>query len=175
MQPPVPDWTPFVLVPDGGRAPSPRGASTPGGLGDRLRAAAFAELQAREAFAWAAERYEDAPARLRATWRSLSEAEDRHLGWLLGRMEELDIDPAGRPVSDALWRSLMSCSDAETFCRWIAEAEERGRQAGERVARSLAGRDPATAAIFSKISAEEVAHVAVAQRFFGPPRAVEPG
>lgn len=56
--------------------------------------------------------------------------EDRHLGWLLGRMRELGVDPAGRPVSDRLWRSL-------------------------------AARDPATAAIFGRIAEEETAHIAL--------------
>lgn len=165
----VPDWTPFVVAPDGGRGASPRGLTTREGLGDRLRAAAFAELQAREAFGWAAERFVDAPPRLRATWRSLAESEDQHLGWLIGRMADLGVDPAAREVSDALWRSLTSCPDARTFSYWMAEAEERGRQAGQRVGDKLQDRDPESAAIFTKIAREEIAHIAVAARFFDPP------
>ena len=172
MTPPHRDWSPFFVLPDGKRAPTPRSASTPVGIGDRLRAAAFAEIQAREAFSWAGSRYPDAPPRLRAVWADLAAAEDRHLGWLLRRMEELDVDPAGRPVSAALWRSLTSCDDAETFCRWMADAEERGRQAGETIGAALADVDPTTARLFATIAREEVAHIAVASRFFGPdPRA----
>lgn len=163
----TPDWSPFVTVPPGQRAAAPRALGSGHGVGDRLRAAAFAELQAREAFDWAADRFVDAPDKLIGTWRNLARAEQRHLGWLLQRMDELGVDPAGRPVSDGLWHSLMTCADAEHFCRWIADAEERGRAAGERIGRKLSGVDPITAAIFTKIADEEVAHIAVARRFFG--------
>jgi uncharacterized ferritin-like protein (DUF455 family) len=163
----TPSWSPFDVLPPGARTATPRGLSTVEGVGDRLRAAAFAELQAREAFLWGAERLPDAPDRLRATWRSLADAEDRHLGWLLARMAELGVDPAGRPVSDALWRSLTGCVDARSFAVWMADAEERGRRAGERFGRVLAEHDAASAAIFAKIAEEEVAHIAVAARFFG--------
>jgi uncharacterized ferritin-like protein (DUF455 family) len=174
VPPQTPDWTPFDVLPRGRRTAKPRGIGSQDGVGDRLRAAAFAELQAREAFAWAADAFEDAPPRLRATWRTLADAEDRHLGWLVDRMAALGIDPAGRAVSDGLWHSLAGCTDAEVFCRYMADAEERGRRAGERIGRQLAGVDGITAAIFAKIAEEEVAHIAVAQRFFGPASPTDP-
>lgn len=164
----TPDWAPFAVLPPGERTSAPRGVTSPEGIGDRLRAAAFAELQAREAFDWAIVRFPDAPPRLKAAWKSLSEAEQRHLGWLLTRMEELGVEVTGRPVSDGLWRSLMGCESAEQFCRWIADAEERGRRAGVRISARLAEVDPTTAEIFHTIAEEEVAHIAIAQRFFGP-------
>ncbi len=167
MPAPTPDWSPFVMLPAGQRTAPPRKLSRPGGVGDRLRAAAFAELQAREAFAWAAEHFVDAPENLRGTWRNLSIAEQRHLGWLLDRMEELGVDVAERPVSDALWHALTSCEDAEQFSRWMADAEERGRAAGLKIGRKLSGVDAVTARIFETIAEEEVAHVAVARRYFG--------
>lgn len=128
-----------------------------------MRAAAFAELQAREAFRWACLRFCDAPPTLLKGWEALVVAEHRHLGWLIRRMEELGVDPAGRPVSDRLWRSLTACGDARAFALFIAEAEERGRQAGERFRKALAGDDPATAAIFGRIAEEELGHVALAR------------
>ena len=93
------NWEPFVVCPSGVRAPDSRGINTPEGLGDRLRTAAFAEFQAREAFRWAVSRFPSAPGRLRETWELLAGEEDRHFGWLVGRMAELRVDPAARPVS----------------------------------------------------------------------------
>ncbi len=155
------NWEPFVVSPEGSRAPQPRGLNTPEGLGDRLRTAAFAELQAREAFGWAAARFEEAPAALRGAWLRLAAEEDKHLGWLLARMAELGVDPSGRPVSDRLWVSLVRCASAGEFAAFMATAEERGRVAEESFHRSLAGRDPVTSDIFRRIAEEEVAHIAL--------------
>ncbi|MDE2293081.1 MAG: hypothetical protein KGL53_13450, partial [Elusimicrobia bacterium] len=89
-----PDWSPFAVCPPGALPPPVRPVGTPEGVADRLRSAAFAELQAREAFRWAAESFSDAPEELRAQWRALALAEDRHLGWLLGRLAARGVDPA---------------------------------------------------------------------------------
>ena len=51
---PTPEWTGFQVLPRGELAPGPRAITSREGIADRLRAAAFAEIQAREAFAWAA-------------------------------------------------------------------------------------------------------------------------
>lgn len=160
------DWTPFKITADGRRAEPPRALCSREGVGDRLRTAAMAELQAREAFLWAAARFEDAPEGLRPAWRSLAAEEDRHLGWLLGRMAELGVDPAGREVSDRLWRSLTACRSARDFAELIASAEERGRVAGEGFGSELAAFDPATASIFARIAEEEIAHIALARGYF---------
>jgi uncharacterized ferritin-like protein (DUF455 family) len=158
------NWSPFEVCEPDDYAPSPRGIRTPEGLGDRLRTAAFAELQAREAFRWAAETLPDAAPDLRAAWRRFSADEDRHLQLLLGRMAELGVKPGERPVSDRLWRSLRACQTTKTFLSYMRTAEERGRAAEESFQRSLLNVDPVTAAIFGRIAADEVEHVAFAAR-----------
>src|SRR5436309_133432 len=52
--PMIPDWNPFDIAPPGSPQQAPRSINNLDGVGDRLRAAAFAEIQAREAFYWAA-------------------------------------------------------------------------------------------------------------------------
>lgn len=160
------NWEPFRLTPSGAHPDAPRSISTPEGVGDRLRAAAFAELQAREAFLWASSRFLDTPAGLHEAWKALALAEQRHLDWLLGRMTDLGIDLRERKVSDYLWISLTSCQSAEEFAVFMANAEERGRIAGERFFQSLKDRDSITAEIFRKIAEEEIEHIALAKRFF---------
>jgi len=135
-------------------------------VGDRLRTAAFAEIQARDAFLWAADRFDDAPEAARRAWRRLAKAEDKHLGWLLRRMDELGEDPAARPVSDQLWRSLLACTTAAGFARHMAGAEDWGREAGERLGERLSAADPISGALFARIAEEEVGHIEQADRFF---------
>ena len=162
----APNWGDFRLAPSGEHGAAPRSIHSREGIGDRLRAAAFAEIQAREAFLWAADTFEDAPSRLRTAWRGLAAAEDRHLGWLLARMKELGIEITEKPVSDSLWHSLMSCKTAQTFAVYIANAEERGRLAGVRFCQAMAQVDPETSRIFGRIAEEEVEHIALAFRYF---------
>jgi uncharacterized ferritin-like protein (DUF455 family) len=161
-----PDWSPFVVVEPDQRPEPPRAIQTPGGVEDRLRTAAFAELQAREAFRWGAARYSDAPPGLADAWRGLAVAEQRHLDWLLARLAALGHSPSAKPVSDRLWRSLTSCDTARSFAVFMAEAEERGRQAGVRFCEQLARVDPESAQVFGKIANEEVAHIALAKKYF---------
>ncbi|MBI4348442.1 MAG: DUF455 family protein [Elusimicrobia bacterium] len=167
-------WRPFRLCPPDERPPAPRAIDTREGVGDRLRTAAFAELQAREAFAWAAGRYGDAPEGLRRAWEGLAASEHRHLLMILERMRVLGIATDARPVSDALWRSLTACPDAASFARWMRRAEERGKTAEERFAERLTGSDPETASMFAEIAREEAAHIAVADRYF-PERGLSGG
>lgn len=161
-----PDWAQFELAAPGAHADAPRSIHSRDGVGDRLRAAAFAEVQARDAFQWAAERFDEAEPRLREAWRRLADSEQKHLDWLLGRMRELDVPISGRKVSDHLWHSLMSCTEAKQFAVSMADAEERGRKAGERFYQTLVATDPVTAEIFRKIAEEEVGHIALAKKFF---------
>jgi uncharacterized ferritin-like protein (DUF455 family) len=154
------------LVAPGKHGEAPRAVTSREGIGDRLRAAAFAELQAREAFRWGAARFEEAPEALRKAWEGLGWAEDRHLGWLLKRMEELEIPIDERGVSDQLWHSLVSCSNARDFAQYMASAEERGRRAGERFRDAMAQVDPVSAKIFGAIAEEEVEHIRLAERFY---------
>ena len=163
------DWQPFEIAPPGSSPQSSRSIDSSEGVGDRLRAAAFAEIQARDAFRWAAGKFEDAPPALREAWLSLAVEEEKHMNWLLTRMTELGLDVKARKVSDHLWHSLVSCKTAREFAIYMANAEERGRQAGERFCQSLITKDPVTAQIFGKIAQEEVAHIQLASRFFSTP------
>lgn len=160
------DWTPFKLAAPGEHADAPRALTTKDGIGDRLRAAAFAEVQARDGFLWAADHFEDASEDLRRAWRNLAKAEQRHLDWLLNRMSELGFEISERRVSDRLWASFMDCKSACEFARFMANAEERGRRAGERFHDALKEIDPISAQIFGKIAEEEIAHIALAEQFF---------
>lgn len=165
----TPDWGEFQVVPRGKHAEAPRSIQTPQGVADRLRAAAFAELQAREAFDWAASYFEDAPPSARTAWRGLALAEDRHLKWLLNRLSELGFGISERGVSDQLWVSLRSCATAKEFAFYMASAEERGRRAGERFHEAMLEKDPKSAEIFRKIAEEEVEHIALATKYFDYP------
>lgn len=160
------NWDPFVVVPLGTRPEPPRSIASSEGIGDRLRTAAFAELQARTAFEWGIETFPGAPEGLKRGWQELVVAEDRHLNWLLKRMSELGVEVSGRKVSDQLWHSLRSCKTAEQFALFMASAEERGQRAGEQFFEALRDRDPVSAEIFRKIAKEEAAHVALARAFF---------
>jgi uncharacterized ferritin-like protein (DUF455 family) len=160
------NWEPFHVAPTGSKPEAPRPLDTFEGIGDRLRVAAFAELQAREAFLWAAENFGDAPDSLKRAWTALAQAEQRHLDWLLNRMSELKIEIQERRVSDQLWHSLISCKTTREFALYMASAEERGRVAGVRFHQALSATDPITAEIFGKIAEEEVAHIALAEKYF---------
>lgn len=161
------DWSPFVLSAPGKRAPAPRAIQSPEGVGDRLRAAAFAEIQARDAFLWAADTFADAAEDLRTSWRDLAQQEDKHLTWLLTRLAELGFAVSDRPVTDMLWKSFLKCTTARDFAIFMATAEERGRRAGERFFAELKTVDPTSAEIFRKIAEEEVEHIRLAERHFG--------
>lgn len=163
---PTPDWAPFKLAPKGEHAPPPRSLQSREGVEDRLRSAAFAELQAREAFNWGADHFTDAPDGLRRAWKGLALAEERHLGWLIRRMNELGVKIDERAVSDQLWQSLISCQNARDFAFYMASAEERGRRAGVRFHEAMAKHDPLTSEIFGKIAEEEVEHIRLATRYF---------
>jgi uncharacterized ferritin-like protein (DUF455 family) len=159
------NWAPFAVCEPDAFAAAPRGINTAEGLGDRLRVAAFAELQAREAFRWAADTLLDASIPQRAAWRRIADDEHRHLEMLLGRMAELGVKPDARLVSDRLWRSLRACKTMKEFVAFMKTAEERGRAAEESFRRQFADRDPITAAIFGKIADDEAEHIALAASF----------
>lgn len=160
------DFRPFILCPPGERPPKPRPMHIREGLGDRMRTAAFAELQAIAAFQWAAEKFKDVPEALRDDWKAQIKDESRHFNLIRRRMEELGLTLTDRPVSTALWESLQECTTGREFCIRIAAAEERGRQAGVRLVGFLEKSDPETAAVFRQIADDEVAHVALAATYF---------
>lgn len=155
-----PDWAPFRVAPPRAYADAPRSIHSPEGRGDRMRAAAFAELQAMFAFAWAAENFaHEISVELYTLWKDLAREEEKHLKWILTRMHELGVTYEERLVTDVLWTTLMDCKTAQAFGVTIAEAEERGRKAGVRFHESLLTSDPVTAEIFGRIAAEEVEHI----------------
>jgi rubrerythrin len=157
------DWAPFRVCAIGEKPPYPRALSTPEGLGDRLRFVAFAEKQATHAFAIAADSYEDVSEGAKKIWRTLAEEENKHLQWLLWRIEELNLDVTERPQSLALWESFDRCENAAEFARFMANAEERGRIAGEKFYETLLKIDAITAKIFQQIALEEQEHIRLAK------------
>jgi uncharacterized ferritin-like protein (DUF455 family) len=168
------NWSPFVVTENGKHAPGPRAINTQEGVCDRLRAAAFAEVQARDAFFWAAETFpHEAPSELCEAWKALAREEQKHLDWLLARLHALGETIASRPVSDHLWLSLVTCKSAREFALFMAGAEDRGRQAGERFHRDMLANDPTSAAIFGQIALEERSHIELAERFYGSFRAAK--
>jgi hypothetical protein len=96
----------------------------------------------------------------------LALAEDRQYGWLMKRMDELGVQPKERKVSTMLWESFMKCQSAKEFALYMANAEERGRIAGERFRLGMKSVDPVTAEIFGKIAEEEVEHIRLAHRYY---------
>ena len=161
------DWTPFKLCAPGQRPPRPRDLGLPEGLGDRLRTAAFAEMQAVHAFTWAVSRFDDVPEGLLDDWRRQIPQEEQHLALILQRMTELGLEPGARPVAPLIWESVRECATGKQFCLYIASAEERGRQAGMRLCQALQDTDPETVAIFQSIVDDERAHVALAATYYG--------
>lgn len=159
------NWDPFLLCKPNEQAPAPRSIRTLEGMGDRLRAAAFAEMQAARAFTWAAETFSDVPEGLRSGWLTLVTEEEKHFQWLMNRMAELEIQIQERPVSLRLWKTCLSCTSGREFALLIADAENKGRLAGERFFHSIRPIDPITAEIFKKIAEEEISHIELAQRF----------
>jgi uncharacterized ferritin-like protein (DUF455 family) len=133
-----------------------------------LRFVAFAEKQAMEAFRLAAVSFTDATPVQQAAWLRLADEEAKHLSWLLRRMEELGVDAGERPQSLALWNSFDRCEGAEQFAGFMANAEERGRIAGEQFFETLKSTDPVTAEIFRKIAEEEVEHIRIAESALRP-------
>ena len=155
------DWRPFVVCKIGEKPPYPRSLSTKEGLADRLRFVAFAEKQATHAFELASQIY-DVPEGVKKIWLILSREEKKHLGWLLDRMQELGIDPAERPQGISFWHSFDRCQTPAQFSVFMANAEERGKIAGEQFYQTLLSVDPITAKLFQQIVKEEIEHIELA-------------
>lgn len=153
-------WIPFQVA---AQADSVRALGVPGGVEDRLRLVAFAEIQARDLFRWGAERFAaEIPAAWGAKWREFAEVEDLHAQLLLTRMQELGLDPGARKVSNKLHRLCHSAADAVLFLFLLAGAEERGRDAGLVLGKQMQAVDAQSAALFRRIAEEEMEHVAMA-------------
>ncbi len=143
-----------------------RKMDAPGGVADRLRVVAFAELQARDLFRYGAEHFAGSiPEEWRTSWLRFAEVEDLHAQLLLSRMAELGLNPGERTVSDKLSRLCRAATDPVVFLFLLASAEERGMEAGMVLGTKMEPIDPVSAALFARIAAEEVEHVEYATRF----------
>ena len=151
-------WSPFRVSNE--KTSLTRGMNSLDGVGDRLRLVAFAELQAREAFLWGAQKFKgQAPDAWIERWVEFATVEDRHAQMLLTRMAELGVQPGAKPVSDKLSRLCRASEDPITFLFVLASAEERGMEAGSILGKQMAEYDPISAAVFAQIANEEVEHV----------------
>lgn len=170
METPVLPIGEFVLCPPSKNPPPSRSIETWLGIGDRLRSAAFAELQATEAFFWASRHYAlEIPKDLQKNWEELAHQERKHMNWILERMRQLNVKISDRAVSDRLWQRLISCPNPKEFTWVMSEAERRGQKAGEFFARHLEKSDPPTALIFKKIAEEEQSHIDLAEKYYPRP------
>ncbi len=151
-------WRPFSV----GKPDVVRALASAEGVADRLRVVAFAELQARDAFLWGAERFPDAPEEWRQDWLRFAAVEDRHAQMLLDRMTALGVEAGARKVSDKLSHLCRMAEDPVTFLFLLSSAEERGMEAGMILGKQMQAVDPISAAIFAQIAEEEVEHVASA-------------
>ena len=157
-------FRPTAGKPDGVR---PLGAV--GGVEDRLRLVAFAELQARDLFRYGAERFSaSALPGWRETWLRFAEVEDRHAQLLLSRMHELGFAPGARTVSDKLSRLCRATDDVVLFLFLLSSAEERGMEAGVILGEQMQKVDATSAALFAQIAREEVEHVDAARAALAP-------
>lgn len=155
------NWQPFTLATP---ADYIRPLGKEGGVEDRLRVVAFAEVQAREAFRWGAERFPEAPAEWREQWLAFAHVEERHAQMLLGRMAELGFAIGAKTVSDKLYRLCIQATDPVIFLFLLSSAEERGMEAGMTLGKQMQSVDPISARIFQTIAEEEVEHVAMANK-----------
>jgi len=160
-------YAPFRIA--AGKPDAIRALQCPGGVGDRLRVVAFAELQARDLFRYGAERFSgEAPEAWREEWLRFASVEDQHAQLLLKRMQELGVEPGERAVSDKLSRLCRSADDPVTFLFLLASAEERGMESGNVLGSQMQPLDPESASIFARIAREEVEHVESARSALAP-------
>jgi len=163
----TPDWSPFLVLPRQERAKKPRPIQTLGGLCDRVRTAAFAELQAYHAFNWASDRFLlEAPHGLPDLWLSLAQEELGHLSSLLSLLEKLGEKPSDHAVSDWLFVSFMKCQSAREFAVFMASAEERGQKAGLRFESDFSKSHQEASELFGKIARDEQRHIDSAYTYF---------
>lgn len=154
-------WQPFKTTQE--KPDVVRALGAPGGVADRLRLVAFAELQARDTFLWGAKHFADsAPAAWTDAWIRFAEVENKHAQMLLTRMEELGVHAGERTVSDRLSQLCFAAKDPLLFLFLISSAEERGMEAGNLLGKQMRDVDATSAAIFQQIAEEEVEHVDMA-------------
>ncbi len=155
--------------PTAGKPDAVRPLAAQGGVEDRLRLVAFAELQARDLFFYGAEKFAGQVPELWVNdWKRFAEVEDTHAQLLLTRMAELGLSPGARTVSDKLSRLCRAATDPVLFLFLLSSAEERGMEAGNVLGREMAKVDEASALLFARIAREEVEHVESARSALAP-------
>jgi rubrerythrin len=165
------DWSPFVIQ----QQPAKKKLGSPlhsQGIVDRIRAVAFAEKQALEGYRWAIREFckDSQNETLRQAWTKIALDEERHLGLLTARLQDLARDGSqglGGYFVPKLFESFLKCSTPHEFAFFMATAELRGQRAGEAFYLKLKEFDRITADLFALIASEEQQHIAVAQSLFG--------
>lgn len=154
-------WKPFQVGPKPDRM---RAIHTLEGIGDRLRAVAFAEIQARDGFRLGIERFPEVDREIRKNWLEFAEMEELHAQLLLNRAHDLGVDLSARVVSDNLWRMFSMANEADFFLYLISTAEARGMEIGLSMIEPMRQFDAESAAVFERIARDEADHVAFAER-----------
>ncbi len=155
-------WHPFWVDP---RPHRMRSVKIPEGIGDRIRAVAFAEVQAHQGFLWGYQRFTQADPLWRSTWLDLAKQEARHAQLLLDHAHKLEINLGERKVSDYLIRMFRSAGSPEFFQYLMVRAEARGMDMGLSMVKAIMEVDPQSGAIFKRIAQEEEEHIRVAESF----------
>ena len=99
----------------------------------------------------------------------VADDESRHLGWCLQRLQEMGVAYGDIPAHNVLWEGAQSTADSLPARLAVVPCmqEARGLDAGPRLVSKLRGRgDNRSADIIERISAEELAHVAVGVAWF---------
>ena len=99
----------------------------------------------------------------------VADDESRHLGWCLQRLQEMGVAYGDIPAHNVLWEGAQSTADSLPARLAVVPCmqEARGLDAGPRLVSKLRGRgDNRSADIIARISAEELAHVAVGVAWF---------
>ena len=109
------------------------------------------------------------PDRFFLDFAKVADDESRHLGWCLQRLQEMGVAYGDIPAHNVLWEGAQSTSNSLPARLAVVPCmqEARGLDAGPRLVSKLRGRgDNRSADIIERISAEELAHVAVGVAWF---------
>jgi len=154
------NWFPFVI---GSKPSRMRSMQSKEGIGDRLRAVAFAEIQARDGFLWGVSHFKSINETWRNYWENFAVMEERHSQLLLDRAKELEVNLAERIVSNSLIRMFKAAESPELFFYLMATAEERGMELGLEMLKPMSEFDPVSAEVFKICAEEEVEHIKTAK------------
>ena len=109
------------------------------------------------------------PDRFFLDFAKVADDESRHLGWCLQRLQEMGVAYGDIPAHNVLWEGAQSTSNSLPARLAVVPCmqEARGLDAGPRLVSKLRGRgDNRSADLIERISAEELAHVAVGVAWF---------